>query len=196
MIYLRKLPVFAVAKASASREPEKECTAAEIEATLTTVILHGRVLTMLFKIGDTVKLKASSLQDDQLTPSSFVTQHGFPNRFTISQVEVVLLEDGSSCNAVALTECCGKVKRAGQPLCDSHPEDLFELFQEIFDTQRPTRETIVNTPFGQAFRLSYFKRDGNSGAIRFEPPFGIAPIEIIGPWADLLAERFKRISAL
>lgn len=151
---------------------------------------------MLFKIGDTVKLKASSLLDDQMTPASFVTLHGFPNRFTVTRVETVLLEDGSSCNAIALAECCRKIKRADKPLCDSHPEDLFEPFREIFDTQKPTLETIVNTPFGQAFRLSYFKRDGASGAIRFEPPFGIAPLEIIGPWADLLAERFKGINAL
>jgi hypothetical protein len=160
--------------------------------------LSRYILFVRFNVGDTVKLKPSSLLNERLTPSKFVID-GFPNRFTVTRIETALVSDANGnetvVNAIALAQCCRRICINKIPLCDSHPEDLFEEYNEIFDMSKPERETVIETPLGRLLKLGYYKKEGN-GAIRLEPPLGLAPFSITGPWADFVANKLKELGVL
>lgn len=158
---------------------------------------------MQFKVGDTVRLKESSLANPELVPTKFV-KSGFQNLFTVARTETVVDIDTSvEIDAITLGECCEKIVNAltGKPFCNSHPESLFELVVEekkaaTVGGAKPERETTIDTPLGRLLQLGLYKLDNGNAAVRLTLPFGLDPIEVTGPWATMIGDRLKELKAL
>lgn len=159
---------------------------------------------MRYGVGDIVSLTPEALTMPKLAPAQLIRLAELPNRFTVVKTEIVIdSETEQPIHAVKLAECCGHLTNpeTGEAFCDSHPEGLFNLVKRMEDplvsvqNLKPDRETVVMTPFGRAFQLMHFKREGESNVLMMEVPF-IGLMAVTGPWADIGAAAAKQYGLL
>lgn len=164
-------------------------------------------MSFVFQMGDTVRLKPEAFADKKFIPAQLIQLGGFPNRFTITRTETAEdIDTGVFIHAISLDECCGKLKDAktGIPLCDSHPENLFELVSRSghapgwTEEKAPDRMNAIMTPFGKLFEITHHKNENGINVLTVKPPaiLGLDPIVIEGPWADQGADKLKDIGLL
>ncbi|OGT60094.1 MAG: hypothetical protein A3E01_10250 [Gammaproteobacteria bacterium RIFCSPHIGHO2_12_FULL_63_22] len=154
---------------------------------------------MRFSIGDLVRVKPEALTQKAFGPAQLV-HFGFPNRFTVISTQTVEAEGLGKVDSITLAECCGQIKdvETDQPLCSSHPEEMFALEKRDplgLQGVKPECETAIDLPdLGRVFSLGHYRKEGASSIVLEVQ--GLKPLAFTGPLAELAAQQLKRLGLL